>query len=63
MISGNTTNTLPVTVNLEAMERRQVLSVLQRLKYNKVKAANSLGISCRSLYRLIEKYRREPTTS
>jgi transcriptional regulator with PAS, ATPase and Fis domain len=40
-----------------------VLSVLQRLKYNKVKAANSLGISRRSLYRLIEKFQLEPITS
>jgi DNA-binding NtrC family response regulator len=50
------------TDNLEATERRHVHSVLQRLKYNKVKAANALGVSRRSLYRLIEKYRLEPMT-
>jgi DNA-binding NtrC family response regulator len=62
--NGNASNVVEgPTDNLEAMERRHVLSVLQRLKYNKVKAANSLGISRRSLYRLIEKYRLEPTTS
>ena len=51
------------TDNLEAMERRHVRSVLQRLSYNKVQAAHSLGISRRSLYRLIEKYQLEPATN
>lgn len=48
--------------NLEAMERRHVLGVLQRCNFNKVHAAKALGISRRSLYRLVEKFRLEPTT-
>ncbi len=48
--------------NLEATERRHVERVLQRLKNNKVLAAKALGISRRSLYRLIEKYQLEPAT-
>ena len=46
--------------NLEAMERRHVHGVLQRCKFNKELAAKALGISRRSLYRLIEKYQLEP---
>jgi DNA-binding NtrC family response regulator len=46
--------------NLEAMERRHVHGVLQRLNFNKVHAAKALGISRRSIYRLIEKYQLEP---
>ena len=33
------------------------MEVLQGEKWNKVRAANTLGISRRALYRLIEKYR------
>jgi transcriptional regulator with PAS, ATPase and Fis domain len=36
--------------------------VLQRLNFNKVLAAKALGISRRSLYRLVEKYQLEPMT-
>ena len=43
--------------HLREVERRHVLEVLQEEKWNKVRAANTLGISRRALYRLIEKYR------
>jgi transcriptional regulator with PAS, ATPase and Fis domain len=45
--------------HLSEVERRHVQSVLQEAKGNKVHAARILGISRRSLYRLIEKYRLE----
>jgi DNA-binding NtrC family response regulator len=45
--------------HLEEVERRHVQAVLQQEKGNKVHAARALGISRRSLYRLIEKYRLE----
>ena len=46
-------------LHLEEMERSHVLHVLEQFKYNKVHAAKALGISRRSLYRLIEKYELE----
>jgi DNA-binding NtrC family response regulator len=42
--------------DLEALERRHVAEVLRQMKGNKVHAARALGVSRRSLYRLIEKY-------
>jgi DNA-binding NtrC family response regulator len=45
--------------HLREVERRHVLEVLQEEKWNKLRAANALGISRRALYRLIEKYRLE----
>jgi DNA-binding NtrC family response regulator len=45
--------------HLREVERRHVLEVLQVEKWNKVRAANTLGISRRALYRLIEKFRLE----
>jgi DNA-binding NtrC family response regulator len=43
--------------DLDAVERRHVEDVLQRHAGNKVQAAKALGVSRRTLYRLIEKYR------
>ncbi len=45
--------------HLSEVERRHVQGVLQQEKGNKVHAARVLGVSRRSLYRLIEKYRLE----
>ena len=45
--------------HLREVERRHVLEVMQEEKWNKLRAANALGISRRALYRLIEKYRLE----
>jgi transcriptional regulator with PAS, ATPase and Fis domain len=42
--------------HLSEVERQHVRAVLQQEKGNKVHAARTLGISRRSLYRLIEKY-------
>jgi DNA-binding NtrC family response regulator len=42
--------------DLERIERQHVEDVLKRQGWNKVQAAKSLGVSRRSLYRLIEKY-------
>jgi DNA-binding NtrC family response regulator len=42
--------------NLSEVERQHVRAVLHQEKGNKVHAARALGISRRSLYRLIEKY-------
>jgi DNA-binding NtrC family response regulator len=38
---------------LEAMERNHLQSILEQFKFNKVHTAKALGISRRSLYRLI----------
>lgn len=46
-------------LNLQEAERRSVRAALEQAKGNKVHAAKTLGISRRSLYRLIEKYRLE----
>ncbi len=45
--------------HLSEVERQHVRAVLQQEKGNKVHAAKALGISRRSLYRLIEKYNLE----
>jgi DNA-binding NtrC family response regulator len=42
--------------DLEGMEKRHVEAVLQRCGGNKVHTAKALGVSRRTLYRLIEKY-------
>ena len=41
---------------LREVERRHVLSVLERMRGNRARAADSLGISERNLYRLIKRY-------
>ena len=46
----------PDTLNLTEMERHSVQAALEKAKGNKVHAAKTLGISRRSLYRLIRKY-------
>ncbi|MBN9122765.1 MAG: sigma-54-dependent Fis family transcriptional regulator [Planctomycetes bacterium] len=43
--------------DLDAVERRHVEDVLRRHSGNKVQAAKALGVSRRTLYRLVEKYR------
>jgi DNA-binding NtrC family response regulator len=45
--------------HLAQVERQHVLTVLRQEKGNKVHAARALGVSRRSLYRLIEKHRLE----
>ncbi|HUE70442.1 MAG TPA: sigma-54 dependent transcriptional regulator [Pirellulaceae bacterium] len=46
-------------LNLSEMERRTVRAALEQAKGNKAHAAKALGISRRTLYRFIEKYRLE----
>ncbi|MCS6850659.1 MAG: sigma-54 dependent transcriptional regulator [Gemmataceae bacterium] len=43
-------------LNLRQLERRAVVTALERAKGNKVQAARALGISRRALYRLLAKY-------
>jgi DNA-binding NtrC family response regulator len=43
-------------VDLAAVNRSHVVQAMQREHGNKLRAAKSLGISRRSLYRLLEKY-------
>jgi transcriptional regulator of acetoin/glycerol metabolism len=47
---------LPNGDELSHIERAHVLEILQRERGNKARAARALGISRRSLYRLLEKY-------
>lgn len=49
--------------DLGLCQRVKVLQVLERESFNKAKAARSLGISRRKLYRLLEKYGLETTAS
>jgi DNA-binding NtrC family response regulator len=50
--------TLPVVGpdDLDGVERRHVMDVMKRFGGNKVQAAKALGVSRRTIYRLIEKY-------
>ena len=47
---------LDSTDDLSAMERSHVIEILNRERGNKARAARALGVSRRSLYRLLEKY-------
>ncbi|RMG36818.1 MAG: sigma-54-dependent Fis family transcriptional regulator [Planctomycetota bacterium] len=47
---------LPPTDNLAAVERFKVVEVLRRCHGNKSRAAKALGVTRRSLYRLLEKH-------
>ncbi len=48
-------------IDLASLTRARVVQALQRENGNKLRAAKVLGVSRRSLYRLIEKYHIEPT--
>lgn len=56
----NAAATQPPGDDLAAMERAHVVDVLRREKGNKAKAARALGVSRRSLYRLLEKHNIDP---
>jgi DNA-binding NtrC family response regulator len=47
-------------LSLRDLERRALAAALARTNGNKVRAARSLGVSRRALYRLIEKHRLDP---
>jgi DNA-binding NtrC family response regulator len=51
------------SLNLHELERQAVQAALQQAQGNKVHAARALGISRRALYRLIQKYRLEESSS
>jgi DNA-binding NtrC family response regulator len=44
------------TDELSAIERSHVIEIMNRERGNKARAARALGLSRRSLYRLLEKY-------
>lgn len=48
-------------IDLAALTRARVVQALQREQGNKLRSAKALGVSRRSLYRLIEKYNIQPT--
>ncbi len=55
---------LPDTARLDEIEKAHIVEILEREKGNKAKAARSLGIHRRKLYRLLERYnlhKPEPT--
>jgi DNA-binding NtrC family response regulator len=61
-LPDNLVGTMPVTAppadpdSLEGVERRHVEEVLRKAGGNKVRAAKALGVTRRTLYRLIERY-------
>lgn len=55
-IDGSAPLTSQETLILEDMTRRNVIEALQRTQGNKSQAAQALGITRRSLYRLLEKH-------
>lgn len=62
--SAETTSSVPVMTlvddgTLASIEKARVVDVMQKQKGNKSRAAQVLGISRRSLYRLLEKYNLE----
>jgi DNA-binding NtrC family response regulator len=50
-----------VTDALAAVQRSHIVEILRRERGNKARTARALGINRRSLYRLLEKHRIEPT--
>ena len=58
--SATTPVELVISDDLAAIERGKVVEVLRRMSGNKTRAAKSLGIDRRKLYRLVEKYRIQP---
>lgn len=52
----------PRLLNLRALVEQAVREAMRLAKGNKVHAAKSLGISRRSLYRLIQRYQLEPSS-
>lgn len=49
-----------LSLTLEEMERRHIAAVLERLGWNRARAAQVLGISVRNLYRKIDQYGLSP---
>lgn len=58
-----TTEVSPDSLNLADFERQAIQKALQRSQGNKAHAAKSLGVSRRTLYRLVEKYRLDESQS
>lgn len=59
-VGGNGGAIVAPEIDLAALTRARVVQALQHEGGNKLRAAKALGVSRRSLYRLIEKYQVEP---